>query len=291
MNPEEYVGSFRGDIPDTDITFYLTYDGANYEYIAPYLEDFKIPVMKNASNYWLPGGEEWKDLPDWDTELIVDCGGYSIQLKYGEYPWSIESYNSWLNSQKDKLEWAPVMDYACEERFDDKWHYHERMEKSLENTIAQFDMEQKDWRLVPVLQGRTIHDYLKFYDWLNDHGIPTDMVGLGTVCRLSNTQKIVGIEKKLRKRTDIEHIHGYGVKVEAFKHGAMFDSADSAAWVYPVSFGDYYGYDDAEGLLRKEGDVPRENRLMTMISYYAHVKELIHTQERKREAQTSAIEW
>lgn len=283
------------DIPETEGTFYMTYDGSNVDEVLPWLERNNIPTMKNASNYWKPKEEEWTSPPDWDSPLIVDCGGYNVQLKYGEYPWSIESYNDWLNRNSDRVDWAPVMDYACEDRFNDKWHYKERMEATLENTIEQFELEQDGWKLVPVLQGRNIQDYVRFYDWLSDHGIPTDYVGLGTVCRLSNTRKIVSMENKLRKRTDVDKIHGFGVKIEAYKNGAKFESSDSAAWMYPVSFGDYYSYTGSvsKGLVRKELDDDEASirRLKTMKNYYKYVKDIMAKEERAREMNTSAMEW
>lgn len=283
----------RDNIPETETDFYVTYDGTNHQIIRPWMEEHDVPVMKNASNYWRPKEETWRDPPEWDTPLIVDCGGYNVQVKHGEYPWSVESYNDWLNRNSGKVEWAPPMDYACEERFDDKWSYRKRMEKTLDNTIEQFDLEQDGWDLTPVLQGRSIHDYVEFYEWLRDHGIPTDSVGLGTVCRISNTHEIVSVERKLRKRTKIDNIHGFGVKIEAFKFGATFDSADSAAWVYPVSFGDYYEYsgNPAQGLNREEGDDPQENRLKTFQNYYKYVKDILSKQERKRRMQTTAMDW
>jgi hypothetical protein len=214
------------------MTFYMTYSRSKPDVIVPYAEKHNIGLMTNASHRWSDNTERFLELYDYDTNHVLDSGGYSVMAKYGEYPWTVEEYHDWLQTQSDKFNWVACMDFACEERFDDMYTVEERMDKSFDNIISHFDHDPS-YDLLPVLQGRNIEQWVSFYDRLQDHGIPCEYVGLGTVCRLSSSEKIVEVESEIRDRCkNIDRLHGFGVKINSFKLGATFDTTDSHAWSY-----------------------------------------------------------
>lgn len=245
--------------------FYMTYARSRPNELIPWIEEHNVPLLTNAIHRWSDNTDRFLDMWEYDTPHVIDAGGYNVMASYvtqgGDlsvgvdetsvseqlstpmpfYPYSLDEYHEWLLTHSDEFEWATVMDYACEERFDGLWPYEDRMEMTLEATIRHMDKLDdagNPYKILPVLQGRNVDDYVCSYEQLEDHGIPTDHLGLGTVCRMSSEKRIVEFEKKIRERTDVERLHGFGVKIEAFKHGATFESADSQAWVYSPSNGE-----------------------------------------------------
>jgi hypothetical protein len=259
----DIIQSDEQSVP-ADEYFYMTYARSRPNELVPWIEDNDVPLLTNAIHRWSDAQGALLDMWEYDTRHVIDAGGYNVMASYvtqnGElrsdvttgdvaaelsqplpfYPWTVQQYHDWLCEHSDEFAWATVMDYACEERFDKLWSYEDRMDATLDATIQQFDLLDdagNSYKLLPVLQGRDADEYVSFYEDLVDHGIPTSHLGLGTVCRMSSEKKIVEFEQEIRERTGVDRLHGFGVKIEAFKHGATFESADSQAWVYGPSNG------------------------------------------------------
>lgn len=299
---------------DTDLqlpSFFMTYARSRPSTLVPYIEKNDIPLLTNAVHRWSDAQEDFLSMWEYDTPHVIDAGGYNVQRQwvterrqvYGEmtaehaqeaverdpeghqeeldsgypfYPWTVQQYHEWLESHADELTWATAMDYACEEKFDPLWSVQERVDATFENTLEQYNLDPS-YQLLPVLQGRSADEYVDFYERLEDHGLPIDYVGLGTVCRLSSEKKIQEMEQEIRDRTDVEYLHGFGVKVAAFKHGAAFDSADSQAWAYYPSNGTAVISDG--GSLRKvemhETHLSLERTTTSFKEYYSHATDLL----------------
>lgn len=252
------------DVTDSEDHFYMTYARSRPNELIPWIEANDVPLLTNAIHRYSENTERLLPMWEYDTRHVIDAGGYNVMASYvtqgGDlrasvnvddvsselskpmpfYPWTIDEYHEWLKGHADEFVWATCMDYACEERFDELWHYEDRRQATLDATIRQYNMLEDDghpYKLLPVLQGRDPDEYIDFYEQLEAHGIPTDHLGLGTVCRMSSEKRIVDFEETIRERTDVERLHGFGVKIEAFKHGGGFESADSQAWVYGPSNG------------------------------------------------------
>lgn len=280
--------------------FYMTYSRERPSELIDWIEAHDVPLLTNALHRWSDARDDWLDMWCYDTGHVIDAGGYNVQ---GErvgldgsvtddeesineelmdpspfYPWSVKQYHEWLSEFSDEFEWATAMDYACEERFDAVWDVDGRIEATIENTVAHFEYDP-DYQVLPVLQGRSVDDYVYTYERLRDQGIPVDHIGLGTVCRLSSTSEIISVEQELRERIDTDTIHGFGVKVDSFKRGATFDTADSAAWVYDPSNGRTSLIERQDGEIQK---VVREEQSSSMLrtvesfkSYYTYVSSLL----------------
>lgn len=286
---------------DPPTRFYMTYARSRPNEIVPWVEKHNVPLLTNAIHRWSDSTDRFLPMWEYDTPHVIDAGGYNVMASFvtrsgslrasvdGEgisqelstsmpfYPYSIDQYHDWLCENSEEFEWATVMDYACEERFDKLWHYDDRVEATLDATIRHFDKLQDDgkpYKALPVLQGRDVDEYVWFYEQLEDHGIPTDHVGLGTVCRMSSEKRIVDFEERIRERTGVDRLHGFGVKIEAFKHGASFESADSQAWVYKASNGEVYL--DAGDRLRSVAvpDCSLTRTVESFKSYYSYVTRL-----------------
>jgi len=275
-----------------DSRFHMAYSNGRWEQLRPWIEKHNVPLLINATSRWSRNRDVFLHMRDYDTPFIIDAGGYNVQSYHDThsptsvqqelasdhpfYPWSVQEYHNWLSENQQLFDWACVMDYACEERFDDVWSVEQRMQSTLDNTIEQFNMDP-EYDLVPVIQGRSIDQYIDFTDTLQDYGIDVSEVGLGTVCRLSNTNEIISVEQELRERTDIERMHGFGVKIGAYKKGVNFESADSAAWNYPSASGRMLYLSAENGnITTKRVDV--DSNLMATVesfmSYYTYVTHL-----------------
>lgn len=220
----------------------MTYGRSRPETIVPYAEKNNIPLMDNALNRWSESKNQFLNMYNYNCPHAIDSGGFNVMANFdSKFPWSVEKYHNWLSQNNGEFIWAAVMDYACEERFDDLFSLDDRIQWTLDNTLKHFDFNPQ-YKVLPILQGRSFEDYIYCYDYLNDHGINTNHIGLGTVCRISNSQKIIELEKKIRDNTDINYIHGFGVKITALKNGAKFDSFDSQAWVESAKRGKMYKY-------------------------------------------------
>ena len=289
-------------VPD-DEHFYMTYARSRPNELVPWIEEHDVPLLTNAIHRYSEAKERHLDMWEYDTRHVIDAGGYNVMASWvttggglvnGKtqqdvaeelsestpfYPWTIQQYHEWLCEHRGEFVWATVMDYACEERFDELWSYEDRMKATLDTTIRQYDLLDdagRPYKLLPVLQGRDVDEYVGFYERLEEQGIPTDHVGLGTVCRMSSEKRIVRFEEKIRQRTGVNRFHGFGVKIDAFKHGASFESADSQAWVYGPSNG-WMVLDEGDSL--RSVDMPDDPLTRTVASfknYYSYVTRLMH---------------
>ena len=253
-----------------------------------------MPLMTNALHRWSDAQEAFLDPWYYDTKHVIDSGGYNTQARFvkrngdlkdgvsksdvreqldSEVPffqWSVEQYHEWLATHAHEIEWAATMDYACEDRFKNLWSVEDAIDATIENAIRHFNLHNGEYELLPVLQGRSVDDYVECYDRLKEQGIPVTKVGLGTVCRLSSSQEIIEFEGELRSRRDFDHIHGFGVKRDSFSRGARFESADSQAWVWDASHGKELRMVD-QVLVSSECDDSLRRTVVSFREYYRYL--------------------
>lgn len=305
-------------------TFFMGYTRVRPDVLVPYIEEQDVPTLNNAHQRWSEHTDRFLPMWDYDAPRIIDAGGYNVMasyvtrggnLKSGKsesdvmaehddtdrtpfYPWTMREYHDWLMEWSDNFIWASAMDYACEDRFETLWSVSARVEATWENTVRQCNMMQDDdadYTLLPVLQGRSVDDYVGFYERLEDHGLPTDYVGIGTICRLSEETAIADVEVGVRERCGPVKLHGFGAKISAFRHGATFDTADSQAWsTYPSS---------GEMVVKQDGKLQRVMMDKTRLSlertttsfkeYYDHASDLLraaHRDDAEKRKQSTVAE-
>jgi hypothetical protein len=89
-------------------------------------------------------------------------------------------------------------------------------------------------RIIPVLQGWTLDDYLAHADAYHRAGIDLaaePVVGLGSVCRRQATSEIGAIVDRLH--AEGIRLHGFGVKTDGLaRYSYGLASTDSLAWSY-----------------------------------------------------------
>lgn len=287
--------------------FYMGYSREVPDTIPQWAAENDVGLLSNATQRWSHAQDRFLDMWEYEADHVVDAGGYNVlgqwvrdRVDVGPqgvteelakeaaeadpdglkrelsepapfYPWTVDEYHEWLSEFSHEFEWACVMDYACESKFDPIMPKQVRMDYTIQNTIRQFE-KSPAYDLIPVLQGRSFADYIWSHTKLTNHDIPTEYVGLGTVCRISSESRIVELEQDLREHTDVEKIHGFGVKIDAYKMGSTFNTADSAAWVRAPSNCKKY-VPTGNGSMKKVdcGDY-RERSVESFQNYYHHVE-------------------
>lgn len=171
---------------------------------------------------------------------FVDSGGYSFFHKDGVFDERIDKYLKFV--KRHNADHFANRDYPCEPDLVERrgstilqnqlMTLHNQVE--LETYITDEYPELFN-RFVAVLQGWTLDDYLFMADYLNDHGLLTDLVGIGSVCRRNATVDIKEIILGIKSQFPIIDLHGFGIKFDVLRDIEIWDSlysADSMAFQY-----------------------------------------------------------
>lgn len=199
------------------------------EYSAPEIAMLSFATKNNTP--W--AGPEW----------FIDSGGYSTLSADGSYEQSPEDYIQFIaeHEQRKGVEIGKfaLRDWACEpdllrendrsERLHQNWTIRDHCE-----CLRYADEYGIDAEPVAVLQGYDLRDYQHHLDYYRDHGLLTDTVGIGSVCKRTNIEEIRSIVSTLRDELPSRvSIHGFGVERELIEHQDVvnaLDSVDTAAW-------------------------------------------------------------
>jgi len=171
---------------------------------------------------------------------FVDSGGYSFFHKDGVFDDRIDKYLKFV--ERHKADFFANRDYPCEPEL-----LKRRDTTTFQNQILtlknQIDIEtfiENEYpelfkHFVAILQGWVLEDYLFMADYLNDHGLLTDVVGIGSVCRRFSDKEIKHIILGINEQFPVLNLHGFGIKFNVLWDGEVWDalySADSVAYQY-----------------------------------------------------------
>jgi len=172
-------------------------------------------------------------------EIFLDSGGFSFFTKYSEYPFSVKEYVEWIHEMQKinngKVKYVATMDYPCEPSINRKAFSSnkERIEKTVENAIKCFKNEiPAKW--IPVLQGYNLDEYVFCLNLYKKHGILTDYIAVGSMCKRSNISEIVKIVHEIKKNYKGK-IHLFGLAIKALQNKALFDmiySCDTIGYTF-----------------------------------------------------------
>jgi len=221
--------------------FYPTVDN-------PYMFDQFPRFMINFSS------KRWKNRQkkiETEKEIILDSGGFHEIKKHGEYSFSVKHY---LNQVRDviKPDCFACMDWMCEPKQLERsgLSVDEHIENTVDNAIE--ILNKWDGKVDPmvVIQGWEIQDYINCIQKLNDHGCITERMGIGSICREGQKQRVKDIITTVDTILPNTKLHGFGIKKTFLKDPDVVDalySSDSFAW----SMANNFNY-DFRGKNRKE---------------------------------------
>jgi hypothetical protein len=201
---------------------------------AHHLEQTAVPLL--VANQNLAGR---KTLPRALGPWALDSGGFMQLRKSGRWQFTAMTYLANIaryQAEIGNLEWAAPMDHMCELDIRNSTgkstaeHQFLTMLSFIELTELWPKVGDGPCPVIPVLQGWSGAEYLWHEEMYRAAGIDLaafPLVGLGSVCRRSNTMSI------LRVVIELSHLrlHGFGVKRTGLPmYGSYLASADSAAW-------------------------------------------------------------
>ena len=175
-----------------------------------------------------------------DIPFMMDSGAFAVILKYGKYPFTPEEYTLGIWKWQPDIAWT--MDYPCEPSVQKKGNYNSRtaQEMTMENQIRLLNLNAGTQM---VVQGWTINDYLENIDRIKDHGLLTEHLGIGSVCRRGQNKEIARIVRAIHNSVPSwVKLHGFGIKVSALKETDarfLLHSADSESWDYERRYDDW----------------------------------------------------
>ena len=192
-----------------------------------------VPVMIVASNYLSDAGRlRVRPVPPQCRPVFADCGGFYWAKKGVDYPYSYADYIAWLGAMRP--DYAATWDYPCEaEVASDDAAVLSRQRRTIEHARALLSIEGS-WEWVPVVQGRTLDQYLAHAAMYRDAGLVRPYMGIGSLCRRTRVAEIIGIVRAISAVLPGTRFHLFGVKSQIFRQRealpASVESADSGAW-------------------------------------------------------------
>ena len=184
------------------------------------------------------------NIPFEGPKWMIDSGGYSTLASNPEYESSVEEYVDYLTKYEDRIERYVLRDWACEPDLLREWDRDVRQHQNwtIRDHVAcreQVNDRGLDMEPVAVLQGYELEDYLWHYEYLRQHGLLTDHLGIGSICRRGQEQQMQSLLLQVRQEIpDRITLHGFGVKKTVLEDPDVvdaLDTVDSNAWENRVS--------------------------------------------------------
>lgn len=199
-----------------------------------------IPNQHLMNRAGLPGGT---------GRVGIDSGGFSELQLNGRWTRTPEQYIADLRRYRDhfgeRYDWAAPQDWMCEDAIIHGGTFNglrfagtglsvvEHQRRTVANYLDLCGLDDT-LRIIPVIQGRTPAEYERCIDLYDRAGIdllkePT--VGIGSVCRIQNTDEATDIIEHAASILGPDRLHGFGFKIEGLRRVAhLLRSADSHAW-------------------------------------------------------------
>lgn len=202
-----------------------------------------VLISANCLSRWRKV-QGWREWAGWRMRTLsnaaplvsidLDSAGFSMTVKYGGMPWSIDDYMALAAAFPFRR--VASADYCCEvEVAHDRDEVRDRVSRTIatnrECHARAVDLGIRD-RLMPVLQGRTPCDYVRCLHALHGLMLPGTIIGVGSMCRrpIHGSEGLVAIVERLSRELPIGcKMHAFGVKGDALPYLAPF-----ARWIASI---------------------------------------------------------
>lgn len=173
--------------------------------------------------------------PEMDTELAIDSGGFTELRKFGGWRTSPEEYVALVRrvAEAGVVRWAAIQDWMVEPSQLERTGLtvREHQERTIESFLTLRELAP-EIRWLPVVQGQTVEQYLEHVDMYARAGVDLstiERVGVGSICRRTNSAEITEILHELQLRG--LRLHAFGLKSAALeRNNETIKSTDSMAW-------------------------------------------------------------
>jgi hypothetical protein len=164
--------------------------------------------------------------------LFVDSGGFGFHKRYGEYPFSRETYAELATALGADL--VAVRDYPCEPGVNRSAH-ETNTDRIVEGVTEARTLTRAypgvPW--VPVIQGFTPGEYAESVALHESAGVVRPLMAVGTLCRRKKVDEACAILRRIRRELPDTRLHGFGIDLRFLRDRriqAFLWSADTAAW-------------------------------------------------------------
>lgn len=163
-----------------------------------------------------------------------DSEGFSVLKKHGRHIATPAEFAAAVIRDADEIgnmDWASPQDWMCEPDMlaITGLTVKEHQRRTVDSVL---DLRSRGAKVITVVQGHKLHEYLECVDLYRDAGIDLraePIVGLGSVCRRQAMGEAAVIVRALHALG--LRLHGFGVKITGLlAFGHLLASADSMAW-------------------------------------------------------------
>lgn len=174
-----------------------------------------------------------------DVPVFIDSGAFSELSAHGRWTWPAHDFAAFIADlvrRVEHVEHVGIQDWMCEPHILAKTGatVEEHQRRTVDSFLELRRLAPKvPW--VPTLQGFTAAEYLRCAEMYDAAGVALEdqrLVGLGSVCRRSNTTEIEQVIDAVRAGLPTRiRLHGYGVKSRGTLRACYkLASFDSMAW-------------------------------------------------------------
>lgn len=177
-----------------------------------------LNVMYSAAGFWNGYGWRRKKFQKQTGLKWLDCGGFTLLNRYGDFPFSTVNYanlQAFLHA-----DFYATMDYPCEPEISRSlslMNNLDRIQATVDNALELMNLEgQLSGTLVPVIQGYSLNEYEHCIELYERSGAIREYMAVGSMCRRISTPElnrlVPGIYKAAR-RAGCERLHFFGLKL------------------------------------------------------------------------------
>lgn len=177
-----------------------------------------------------------RTLPRAVTPWMLDSGAYGELSRHGRWTVSPYAYAAAARRYYDevgRMDMCAIQDWMCEDEVLAKTGLtiYDHQIKTVASYLNLLSLDEElPW--FPIIQGRTLDDYLRCIDLYDQVGIDLTLekvVGIGSVCRLQKTDEAARIIETIWAMGI--RLHGFGFKITGLRKAAhLLYSSDSLAW-------------------------------------------------------------
>lgn len=174
-----------------------------------------------------------------NCRYAIDSGGFSELSMHGEWKIPPQDYVDRVRGWTRDIgtpDWAAIQDWMCEDLILAKTRRSISDHQELScKSLADLTTLAPEVSWTPVIQGRSLEDYLRHVELYAKWGLPLrerKIVGVGSICRIQSTTAGVDLVNSIYRETGLP-IHAFGFKKRGLPGvvGSVV-SSDSLAWSF-----------------------------------------------------------
>ena len=201
-----------------------------------------LHVMYSAGGAWDNRQKQWRKMsfPKTSGMRWLDCGGFTLLNKYGDYPFSVAAYANLVAATAPAF--YATMDYPCEPEINRTMHLQDnrqRIQATVDMAAELMSMESMigTGTAVPVIQGFALDEYLRCIDLYHQRGLIRPYMAVGSMCKRSNDAEILDLLPPIYEAATaagVKRLHLFGLKLSLLLKPLhdMIWSRDSAAVLF-----------------------------------------------------------